>query len=852
MSSSEEEDLSGSGSASGSQEESNSQSDSGSENSQSGSENSESGSGNSESGSENSESGSGSGSDEKEESGSQSGVQETDQTDKNIIENKMLEDDLFTPGKQVSFRVKEPTISGILNEIESISSQVNGFISTFNSSQDINGGNYYNNINKYNQSYGNYRFQSDLMKNNNDNFQNNSPTAQFAKQTSQSGYFPNNFSEIPKKQEVYKEAYKDAYKDAYDTVVKNQIKKPQQHSLESMVQSQQLEQEELEKLKKHENEKMEQKLQEDEYIKKQQEENLKMSKDVQELRAQMQDEDHRKLMELEEKLKKRKGYKIREESQKIIDNYYKKLYRPKSQQFQQPQQLNMSNNINNQRTNSLYERVKQKSLEELIIQPSLFVTRQNGAYTSKYKLDKQLGEGAFGQVHKVISLQDKKDVKAMKIIKKESIPELERKNFNNEIEVQKTLDHKNIVKLYEYYEDAENIYVITEFFDGLDLVDAITQGDHFTESQAAEIIHQVLEGLSYSHKKKVMHRDIKPENIMVSKSSPKQVKIIDWGFSASFQNKLQKACGSLDYVAPEVLTQDFYDEKRDVWSVGCVLYVLLARSAPYTILSKDEIIGDSVYHISGDDETRKNIIRGKPNLKHPLLKDISDEGKNFIKRLLTYKPEKRPSSEEALNDPWFDLMLKNQNNQIQEKQKKLSLNSLKQFNVHHKLQQATLSYLASQKISHQESQKLQKTFAELDENNVKKDGMLSKDELIKGYSQLYSKEVAERVTQEIFDIIDVDQNGTIDYNEFISATMNLKTALSQKNLKQAFQLFDLDGDGFITAKEIKTVLDNGKTKNAKIWADLIKEADTDGDGQISFQEFLKFMKTIDQSKKKTN
>ena len=152
----------------------------------------------------------------------------------------------------------------------------------------------------------------------------------------------------------------------------------------------------------------------------------------------------------------------------------------------------------------------------------------------------------------------------------------------------KTLDHPNILKIYEFYQDENAVFIIMEICTGGELFDKIIEQGSLFEQDAGLIIKQLLEGLAYSHKKGIAHRDIKPENILLDilPDGTIIVKIIDWGCAHSFMVnkqkgvKMSKFCGTHQYMAPEVFGKS-YDEKCDVWSAGVVLFILLTGMPPF-------------------------------------------------------------------------------------------------------------------------------------------------------------------------------------------------------------------------------------------------------------------------------
>ena len=121
---------------------------------------------------------------------------------------------------------------------------------------------------------------------------------------------------------------------------------------------------------------------------------------------------------------------------------------------------------------------------------------------------------------------------------------------------------------------------------------------------------------------------------------------------------------------------------------------------------------------------------------------------------------------------------------------------------------------------------------------------MSKEELLEGFTVTMGEVAAVEEVDRIMSNVDIDKNGTIDYSEFIAATVDKKKLLSKERLKQAFSIFDKDDSGYISASEVRAVLDHGKQINEKVWNDIIKEVDINGDGEISYAEFEKMMEQL--------
>mmetsp|Transcript_41334 Transcript_41334/g.62977 ORF Transcript_41334/g.62977 Transcript_41334/m.62977 type:complete len:174 (+) Transcript_41334:1201-1722(+) len=167
-----------------------------------------------------------------------------------------------------------------------------------------------------------------------------------------------------------------------------------------------------------------------------------------------------------------------------------------------------------------------------------------------------------------------------------------------------------------------------------------------------------------------------------------------------------------------------------------------------------------------------------------------------------------------------------------------ALTNLQNFNAQSKLKQATYAFIASQLLSKNEKEQIDKVFRAMDENG---DGVLTKDEIKKGYQDYFGRALSDQEIDEMFAKVDSDNNGSIDYSEFIVATMNEKNLLSNNKLQTAFKMFDKDGGGSISIDEIKQVLSFGKSLDEKVVEEIIKQVDENGDGEISFEEFAQMM-----------
>jgi serine/threonine protein kinase len=209
----------------------------------------------------------------------------------------------------------------------------------------------------------------------------------------------------------------------------------------------------------------------------------------------------------------------------------------------------------------------------------------------KYELGRTLGEGTFGKVKYAINTETKEAV-AIKVLDKEKI---QKQNMGNqikkEISIMKMVKHEYIVGMIEVLASKTKIFIVLELIVGGELFDKIVTVGKLTEDQAFFYFNQLVEGVEYCHKLGVCHRDLKPENLLLDEHG--NLKISDFGLSslyvgdaemdgASRTELLHTTCGTPNYVAPEVIADQGYDGKKaDVWSIGVILYVLIAGFLPF-------------------------------------------------------------------------------------------------------------------------------------------------------------------------------------------------------------------------------------------------------------------------------
>ncbi|SPO02799.1 probable protein kinase Eg22 [Cephalotrichum gorgonifer] len=269
----------------------------------------------------------------------------------------------------------------------------------------------------------------------------------------------------------------------------------------------------------------------------------------------------------------------------------------------------------------------------LVEQPS--VPKQ--FHLGMFEIGRPLGKGKFGRVY-LAKERTSGFICALKVLHKNELQQGRvEKQVRREIEIQSNLRHPNILQLYGHFHDSKRVFLILEFAGKGELYKHLRRENRFPEWKAAQYVAQMASALRYLHRKHVIHRDIKPENILVGLHG--EIKISDFGWSVHAPNsRRQTMCGTLDYLPPEMIkpgsSDNSYNEKVDLWSLGVLTYEFLVGEAPFE---------DT--HIM----TQRRIVRC--DMEIPSF--VSPEARDLIKRLLVLEPEDRLPLEQVQSHPWI-------------------------------------------------------------------------------------------------------------------------------------------------------------------------------------------------------
>lgn len=267
-----------------------------------------------------------------------------------------------------------------------------------------------------------------------------------------------------------------------------------------------------------------------------------------------------------------------------------------------------------------------------------------GPFEDFYEVGEEIGSGQFAKVFKCRHKESGVEY-AGKFIRKRRTRSSRRgvlmEDIRREIAILQEINHENIIRLYEVYENKQSVILVLELVSGGELFEYLSTIERVSEEGTVAFLKQILAGVKYLHDKNIIHLDLKPENILLSSRDSTKIKLIDFGLSRKLKDGevVKEMLGTPEFVAPEVINYDPLHTASDMWSIGVITYILLTGCSPFL----------------GDDkqETFVNVCSNNYSLDPQLFASTSELATDFIQKLLVRQPEKRLTATDCLNHPWI-------------------------------------------------------------------------------------------------------------------------------------------------------------------------------------------------------
>lgn len=301
--------------------------------------------------------------------------------------------------------------------------------------------------------------------------------------------------------------------------------------------------------------------------------------------------------------------------------------------------------------------------------------RKGRTFREVYQLNARLKSGSFATVCRGTHRATGKKV-AIKCVLRKDLPPADDAAIFDECAILASLSHPHIVPLIDFFDEKDCYFIVMELMSGGDLFDRIGKKKLYCEADARDLIVKMIKSVGYCHSRKIAHCDMKPKNLLLlSDDNDSYIKLADFGFAARVHEpkSLTKQCGTPFFVSPEILMRKPYDQQSDMWSVGCIVYLLLSGNLPFMGRSQKELF--------------RKIVAGKFVFDDDDWDNVSDDAKDLIKKLLVLDPDKRLTATDALRHKW----LKTSRDQLTRVTLTGTAQRIKTFNARMKLRSAMIA-----------------------------------------------------------------------------------------------------------------------------------------------------------------
>lgn len=399
-----------------------------------------------------------------------------------------------------------------------------------------------------------------------------------------------------------------------------------------------------------------------------------------------------------------------------------------------------------------------------------------------------------------------------------------------EVDIHLRMDHANIVRLLQVFDEPDKIYLVMEYCSGGTLVDKLQERVRFDEQESAALIHQMLSAVNYCHCRpsgKVIHRDLKLANFVFDRQDGRAVlKLLDFGLSRVILPGgplVKNAAGTLEFMAPEVLRGQQHGEACDLWAIGVMAYLLLSGELPFDGLDSDEL--------------EHAILKGDFHMSGAVWTGISESAKSFVRELLSSNPAERPSADVALGRPWMSTVLDSK----AEDSTVVFLDLLERiegFAKENPMRRAAAAIAVYSQL-HLEGEDVELALKQFRSLDVNRNGVISQKEMTKVLQRELG--ISSERCHWVFQQLDLDGDREIHLSEFLAAAIGARLLRSHTMIDQVFDCIDVSKDGKIQSQELTSIL--GETFCGRQTKHIFSELDTNGDHEIDLSEFSAMVAT---------
>jgi len=469
---------------------------------------------------------------------------------------------------------------------------------------------------------------------------------------------------------------------------------------------------------------------------------------------------------------------------------------------------------------------------------SLYTRKGNDADMKKvYKISHVLGEGTFAVVRLGVDRRTDDKVAIKEISKNLS----DRNALDNEVKIMETTGkHENIVSLRDVFDSKETLFLVMDLAEGGELFDRIIERGELSERTASTMFLSAVKGVAHLHSKHIAHLDIKPENLLLtSRNEDAGIKIADFGLALDLtdyhangqeRSHVRDCVGTPAYWAPEMVKNEPFNEKVDVWSLGCVLYIMLCGYHPF------DPKGDAT-----EPHILAAVAQGKFDQSSVSYCAISESAKDLIRHMLDPNPATRYDTAQCLRHPWLS------------EAGSLSASPLRNDNIM-RLRGFRVLRLLRQGLQHMLGEAARDLFSVFDKDG---DGFLSKEELRQALEVIGHK-VSDNELNKMLVLLDEDNDGKISREEFSIvlrapagspySSMRMERTCTE-DLEILFKVFDRDKDGYIEKSDFRHIFDlMGSPIQDDILTSEMCRVDLNNDGKVDFAEFVTYWRSLENAR----